>query len=137
MHPNLWLVYTWNSTWITDILRGETNMCCLYFLSNKCRLQRYVNKLWNYTLELNDSLMRLWLLFHLHSIKDNWALSSNYFLSSMKLMKHEKSIREQHSWSNHKSFPYQHQQANVKPSFLLFTIARCLKLHEELSVPVH
>lgn len=56
----------------------------------------------------------------------------------MKLMKHEKSIREQHSQSNHKSFHSQHQQANVKPSFLLFTIARCLKLHfGELSVPAH
>lgn len=33
--------------------------------------------------------MRVWLLFHLHCIKDNWPLSSNYFLHSMKLMKHE------------------------------------------------
>lgn len=50
------------------------------------------------------------MLFHLHCIKDNWPLSSNYFLHSMKLMKHEKSIKEQYTWSNHESSPFPNRQ---------------------------
>lgn len=52
---------------------------------------------------VNDSLMRLWWLFYLHSMKDNLPLSSNYFLLSIKLMMHAKSIREQHLCSSYKN----------------------------------
>lgn len=78
--------------------------------------------------------MRVWLLFHLHCIKDNWPLSSNYFLHSMKLMKHEIQLDMEQPQvlslltSTGKQFL----------SFLLFTITRCLKLYiGELWVPVH
>lgn len=85
-----------DSVWITiTFSEGKTNMYSIVcFPLNKYRLRVNVNRLWNNTLECNDTLMRLWLLFHLHCIKDNWPLSSNYFLHSMKLMKHEKSIRQ-------------------------------------------